>query len=231
MKRACPGELGGRGAQRLAGPWAGQARSSLSTSGCQARHPRAGSGPRGEHGGALWPACPRGCLALILSAERAARSGLGLSSEAPLSSWPQVVCVPLWILMSFLCLVVLYYIVWSVLFLRSMDVLAEQRRTHITMALSWMTIVVPLLTFEVSFSRTLLEALQPAPPQDSPRSLGIPVSHALRARRQGTAGLGVRGERRTYGASARVRLSPPGRRESDVVGVYSRPEGESERAG
>nr|XP_032635707.1 transmembrane protein 185A [Chelonoidis abingdonii] len=65
--------------------------------------------------------------------------------------WPWlVVCVPLWILMSFLCLVVLYYIVWSVLFLRSMDVIAEQRRTHITMAISWMTIVVPLLTFEVS---------------------------------------------------------------------------------
>ncbi|MEE6496816.1 hypothetical protein FKM82_002492 [Ascaphus truei] len=64
--------------------------------------------------------------------------------------WPWlVVCVPLWILMSFLCLVVLYYIVWSVLFLRSMDVIAEQRRTHITMAVSWMAIVVPLLTFEV----------------------------------------------------------------------------------
>ncbi|PIN98154.1 hypothetical protein AB205_0023380, partial [Aquarana catesbeiana] len=60
-----------------------------------------------------------------------------------------VVCVPLWILMSFLCLVVLYYIVWSVLFLRSMDVIAEQRRTHITMAVSWMAIVVPLLTFEI----------------------------------------------------------------------------------
>lgn len=77
-----------------------------------------------------------------------------LGTEHPdlvLSSFPQVVCVPLWILMSFLCLVVLYYIVWSVLFLRSMDVIAEQRRTHITMALSWMTIVVPLLTFEVSF--------------------------------------------------------------------------------
>lgn len=57
--------------------------------------------------------------------------------------------MPLWILMSFLCLVVLYYMVWSVLFLRSMDVIAEQRRTHITMAISWMTIVVPLLTFEV----------------------------------------------------------------------------------
>lgn len=63
----------------------------------------------------------------------------------------QVVCVPLWILMSFLCLVVLYYIIWSVLFLRSIDIIAEQRRTHITMAISWMTIVVPLLTFEVSF--------------------------------------------------------------------------------
>lgn len=56
--------------------------------------------------------------------------------------------------MSFLCLVVLYYIVWSVLFLRSMDVIAEQRRTHITMAVSWMTIVVPLLTFEVGKSIT-----------------------------------------------------------------------------
>ncbi|KAE8584444.1 hypothetical protein XENTR_v10020969 [Xenopus tropicalis] len=66
-------------------------------------------------------------------------------------TWPWlVVCVPLWILMSFLCLVVLYYIVWSVLFLRSMDVIAEQRRTHITMAVSWMAIVVPLLTFEVN---------------------------------------------------------------------------------
>lgn len=65
-------------------------------------------------------------------------------------TWPWlVVCVPLWILMSFLCLVVLYYIVWSVLFLRSMDVIAEQRRTHITMAVSWMAIVVPLLTFEI----------------------------------------------------------------------------------
>uniref|UniRef100_A0A3Q3LWG3 Transmembrane protein 185 n=1 Tax=Mastacembelus armatus TaxID=205130 RepID=A0A3Q3LWG3_9TELE len=68
-------------------------------------------------------------------------------------NWPWlVVCVPLWILMSFLCLVVLYYIIWSVLFLRSIDIIAEQRRTHITMAISWMTIVVPLLTFEVSFN-------------------------------------------------------------------------------
>lgn len=71
-----------------------------------------------------------------------------MASPSPLFNF-QVVCVPLWILMSFLCLVVLYYIVWSVLFLRSMDVIAEQRRTHITMAISWMTIVVPLLTFEV----------------------------------------------------------------------------------
>ncbi|CAD7670595.1 unnamed protein product [Nyctereutes procyonoides] len=64
--------------------------------------------------------------------------------------WPWlVVFVPLWILMSFLCLVVLYYIVWSLLFLRSLDVVAEQRRTHVTMAISWITIVVPLLTFEV----------------------------------------------------------------------------------
>ncbi|XP_062850322.1 transmembrane protein 185A-like isoform X2 [Trichomycterus rosablanca] len=61
----------------------------------------------------------------------------------------EVVCVPLWILMSFLCLVVLYYIIWSMLFLRSMDIIAEQRRTYITMAVSWITIVVPLLIFEI----------------------------------------------------------------------------------
>ncbi|XP_066089278.1 transmembrane protein 185B isoform X2 [Saccopteryx bilineata] len=64
--------------------------------------------------------------------------------------WPWlVVFVPLWILMSFLCLVVLYYIVWSLLSLRSLDMIAEQRRTHVTMAIIWITIVVPLLTFEV----------------------------------------------------------------------------------
>ncbi|KAF5902474.1 ankyrin repeat domain-containing protein 46, partial [Clarias magur] len=60
-----------------------------------------------------------------------------------------VVCVPLWILMSFLCLVVLYYIIWSMLFLRSVDIIAEQRRTYVTMAVSWITIVVPLLIFEI----------------------------------------------------------------------------------
>ncbi|KAM6949054.1 transmembrane protein 185A-like [Aplochiton taeniatus] len=64
--------------------------------------------------------------------------------------WPWlVVCVPLWILMSFLCLVVLYYLIWSLLFLRSIDIIAEQRRSHVTMATSWMAIVVPLLTFEI----------------------------------------------------------------------------------
>lgn len=60
-----------------------------------------------------------------------------------------VVCVPLWIVMSFLCLVVLYYIIWSMLFLRSVEIIAEQRRTYVTMAVSWMTIVVPLLIFEI----------------------------------------------------------------------------------
>ncbi|KAM4020968.1 transmembrane protein 185A-like isoform 2-T2 [Anomaloglossus baeobatrachus] len=51
--------------------------------------------------------------------------------------------------MSFLCFVVLYYIVWFVLLLRSMNIIAEQRRTHITMAVSWMVIFVPFLTFEI----------------------------------------------------------------------------------
>lgn len=72
--------------------------------------------------------------------------------------------------MSFLCLVVLYYIVWSVLFLRSMDVIAEQRRTHITMALSWMTIVVPLLTFEVS-----IWEISPAPKPTLPHDNILPA--------------------------------------------------------
>ncbi|XP_076843475.1 transmembrane protein 185A-like isoform X2 [Brachyhypopomus gauderio] len=63
-------------------------------------------------------------------------------------SW-LVVCVPLWILMSFLCLVVLYYIICSMLFLHSVDMVTEQRRTYVTMALRWMAIVVHLLIFEV----------------------------------------------------------------------------------
>ncbi|XP_049629111.1 transmembrane protein 185B isoform X2 [Suncus etruscus] len=64
--------------------------------------------------------------------------------------WPWlVVFVPLWILMAFLCLVALYYVVWSLLFLRSLEVAAEQRRAHVAMAASWALVVLPLLAFEV----------------------------------------------------------------------------------
>uniref|UniRef100_UPI00358E18E1 transmembrane protein 185A-like isoform X1 n=1 Tax=Myxine glutinosa TaxID=7769 RepID=UPI00358E18E1 len=71
-------------------------------------------------------------------------------------SWPwMVVCVPLWILMAFLALVVLYYVVWSLLFLRSLDMLAEQRRTHVTMAVTWVAVVVPLLAFQVLLMQKL----------------------------------------------------------------------------
>lgn len=63
--------------------------------------------------------------------------------------WPWlVVFVPLWILMSFLCLVVLYYITVPPV-PASLDVVAEQAAVHVTMAICWITIVVPLLIFEV----------------------------------------------------------------------------------
>lgn len=64
--------------------------------------------------------------------------------------WPWLVwAVPLWILMSFLCLVVLYYIAWSLLFRAPWMGLLSSLRTHVTMAICWITIVVPLLIFEV----------------------------------------------------------------------------------
>lgn len=70
--------------------------------------------------------------------------------------WPWlVVFVPLWVLMALLCLVVLYYVVWSLLFLRSLDVAAEQRRAHLAVAAGWVLVVLPLLTFEVLLAHRL----------------------------------------------------------------------------
>ena len=64
----------------------------------------------------------------------------------------QVVFIPIWILMCLLCLIVLYYIVWSILIIRATEIMAEQRRAHLMAAFTAMALVVPLLTFEVSFT-------------------------------------------------------------------------------
>ncbi|XP_038057142.1 transmembrane protein 185A-like [Patiria miniata] len=63
-------------------------------------------------------------------------------------SW-SVVFIPIWILMCLLCLIVLYYIVWSILILRATEIMAEQRRAHLMAAFTAMALVVPLLTFEI----------------------------------------------------------------------------------
>lgn len=49
-----------------------------------------------------------------------------------------------------MCLIVLYYIIWSILILRAPDLMAEQRRAHLRAAVGALALVVPLLTFEVS---------------------------------------------------------------------------------
>ncbi|XP_033632287.1 transmembrane protein 185A-like [Asterias rubens] len=63
-------------------------------------------------------------------------------------SW-SVVFIPIWILMCLLCLIVLYYIVWSILIIRATEIMAEQRRAHLMAAFTAMALVVPLLTFEI----------------------------------------------------------------------------------
>ncbi|XP_077984357.1 transmembrane protein 185A-like [Glandiceps talaboti] len=69
-------------------------------------------------------------------------------------SWV-IVFIPLWILMCLLCLIVIYYVIWSILFMRSSDIMAEQRRAHVMMAFTAMALVVPLLTWEVLLANRL----------------------------------------------------------------------------
>ncbi|PIK39589.1 putative transmembrane protein [Apostichopus japonicus] len=59
------------------------------------------------------------------------------------------VFIPVWILTCLMCLIVLYYIIWSILILRAPDLMAEQRRAHLRAAVGALALVVPLLTFEV----------------------------------------------------------------------------------
>ncbi|XP_046853288.1 transmembrane protein 185B-like [Xenia sp. Carnegie-2017] len=63
-------------------------------------------------------------------------------------SWA-VVFVPTWIVMSFLCLLVVYYIIWSLLFLRSDIVSSAQKQNHLTMVTISLAVVIPLLVFEI----------------------------------------------------------------------------------
>ncbi|XP_078601756.1 transmembrane protein 185A-like [Branchiostoma floridae x Branchiostoma japonicum] len=66
-----------------------------------------------------------------------------------------IVFVPMWILMCLVCLIVLYYIIWSILFMRSTDVMAEQRRAHLILAITALALVLPFLTFEVLLANRL----------------------------------------------------------------------------
>ncbi|XP_072040155.1 LOW QUALITY PROTEIN: transmembrane protein 185A-like [Amphiura filiformis] len=72
-------------------------------------------------------------------------------------SW-SVVFIPIWILMCLLCLIVLYYIVWSILILRATEIMAEQRRAHLMAAFTAMALVIPLLTFEILLVNRLDES-------------------------------------------------------------------------
>ena len=61
----------------------------------------------------------------------------------------QVVFVPMWIVLSLLCLLVLYYVIWSIIFVRTAEVLPAQRRGHVMVAVASVLLVIPLLTFQV----------------------------------------------------------------------------------
>ena len=62
----------------------------------------------------------------------------------------QVVFVPMWIVMSLLCLLVLYYVIWSIIFVRTAANLPSQRKGHIMIAIASVLLVIPLLTFQVT---------------------------------------------------------------------------------
>ena len=55
----------------------------------------------------------------------------------------------MWIVLSLLCLLVLYYIIWSIIFVRTAEVLPAQRRGHVMVAVASVLLVIPLLTFQV----------------------------------------------------------------------------------
>lgn len=69
-------------------------------------------------------------------------------------SW-MVVFVPVWIVLTLLSVVVFYYIVWALLFMRSPDLTATQRKAHVLNASMAFLMVIPLLVFVVVLSQKL----------------------------------------------------------------------------
>lgn len=69
-------------------------------------------------------------------------------------SWV-VVFVPIWIILTLLSVVVLYYIVWALLFMRSPDITPAQRKAHLVNATMSFLMVIPLLAFVVMLSQKL----------------------------------------------------------------------------
>ncbi|KXJ25882.1 transmembrane protein 185B [Exaiptasia diaphana] len=66
-----------------------------------------------------------------------------------------VVFVPMWIVLSLLCLLVLYYIIWSIIFVRTAEVLPAQRHGHVMVAVASVLLVIPLLVFQIILSNWL----------------------------------------------------------------------------
>jgi len=66
-----------------------------------------------------------------------------------------VVFVPTWIVITLLCVVVMYYVIWAFLFLRSTDVTQRQRRGHVIYATLSCFMIFPLLSLIISLSRKL----------------------------------------------------------------------------
>uniref|UniRef100_H2Y958 Transmembrane protein 185B n=1 Tax=Ciona savignyi TaxID=51511 RepID=H2Y958_CIOSA len=63
--------------------------------------------------------------------------------------WPwTAVFIPLWIIMCLPSIGVLYYFIWTLIFYRS-TFPESDRRTHLVMAVNWLLVVIPLLTFQV----------------------------------------------------------------------------------
>lgn len=68
-------------------------------------------------------------------------------------SWT-VIFIPLWIAMCFPGVAVLYYLVWTLLFFRSSSP-GVDRRAHLSDAIIWIAVVIPILTFQVLLSYKL----------------------------------------------------------------------------
>ncbi|XP_031559342.1 transmembrane protein 185-like isoform X2 [Actinia tenebrosa] len=66
-----------------------------------------------------------------------------------------VVFAPMWIVLSLMCLLVLYYIIWAIIFVRSAVLLPEQKHGHIMVAVASVLLVIPLLTFQIILSNWL----------------------------------------------------------------------------